>query len=216
MNLILGSGGQGRDILYTLSQISHPLNALFLEDNIQSIDSKIDGILVYGTIEDAGLDFPGGKFYSAVGCPVTRRKLANRALAVGLKPGCFIKHPNVISAMLDKSLVPVANGTVAFAGSIIMRAEHIGQHVSIQMGATVGHNVVLGDYVNISPGVRLSGGCRLEEGVDIGSNACVNPKIRIGKWSIVGAGAVVTKDIPDFSVVVGVPAKKISDRILND
>ena len=47
------------------------------------------------------------------------------------------------------------------------------------------------------------------EGASIGAGAiCVAP-ITIGKWSLVGAGAVVTKDVPDFALVVGNPARQI-------
>ena len=45
----------------------------------------------------------------------------------------------------------------------------------------------------------------------IGSNATIMAGVNIGKKSIVGAGAVVVKDVPDFSIVAGVPAKVIGD-----
>lgn len=52
---------------------------------------------------------------------------------------------------------------------------------------------------------------RIEIGEDtwIGTNVVVMPNIKIGKFCIIGAGAVVTKDIPDYSIAVGVPAKVI-------
>jgi galactoside O-acetyltransferase len=52
----------------------------------------------------------------------------------------------------------------------------------------------------------------IEDGVWIGSNAVVLPNTRIGKASIIAAGAVVTKDVEPYSIVAGVPAKKIKDR----
>ncbi len=45
----------------------------------------------------------------------------------------------------------------------------------------------------------------------IGSNATVLPGVTIGKNAIVGAGAVVTKDVPDYAIVVGIPARVIGD-----
>ena len=49
-------------------------------------------------------------------------------------------------------------------------------------------------------------------GADIGINACVLPGLHIGAHSIVGAGSVVTHDVPEYAVVAGVPARVIRDR----
>ena len=49
-------------------------------------------------------------------------------------------------------------------------------------------------------------------GADIGMNASILPGVRIGANSIVGAGAVVTHDVPDYAIVAGVPARVIRDR----
>ena len=46
----------------------------------------------------------------------------------------------------------------------------------------------------------------------IGANACILPGVSIGKGAVVGAGAVVTKDVPDCTVVVGVPARALRKR----
>ncbi len=52
-------------------------------------------------------------------------------------------------------------------------------------------------------------GVNIDDGASIGARAvCIAP-VRIGKWALVAAGAVVTKDVPDFALVAGVPAKRI-------
>lgn len=48
-------------------------------------------------------------------------------------------------------------------------------------------------------------------GASIGSNATILPGVTIGKKAIVGAGAVVTSDVPDYAIVVGVPARIVGD-----
>lgn len=50
----------------------------------------------------------------------------------------------------------------------------------------------------------------VKEGASIGANATIICGVVIGKWALVGAGAVVRKDVPDYVVVAGVPAKQIS------
>ena len=53
---------------------------------------------------------------------------------------------------------------------------------------------------------------RIEAWADIGTNAVILPGVTVGRGSIVGAGAVVTQDVPPFSVVAGVPARVIRER----
>lgn len=50
---------------------------------------------------------------------------------------------------------------------------------------------------------------RIQKGAWIGANAVILAGVSVGKYAIVGAGAVVTKDVPDYAVVVGNPAKVI-------
>jgi acetyltransferase-like isoleucine patch superfamily enzyme len=52
----------------------------------------------------------------------------------------------------------------------------------------------------------------IEDDVLVGSAATILPGVRIGRSAAVGAGAVVTKDVPDFAIVAGVPARQISER----
>jgi acetyltransferase-like isoleucine patch superfamily enzyme len=52
----------------------------------------------------------------------------------------------------------------------------------------------------------------IEEGSDIGIGAIILPGVTVGRGAIVGAGAVVTRDVEPFSVVAGVPARRISQR----
>lgn len=51
----------------------------------------------------------------------------------------------------------------------------------------------------------------IEDGAYIGVNAIVLPNTRIGRCSIIGSGAVVTKDIPEYAIAVGVPARVVGD-----
>lgn len=95
-----------------------------------------------------------------------------------------------------------------------------------QGGVKIGDGVYTGTQVNIAavnhvfadPNrfIREQGitadGITIEDDVWLGSNATVVDGVTIGRGSIIGAGAVVTKDIPPYSIAVGVPAKVVGDR----
>jgi len=116
-----------------------------------------------------------------------------------------------------------------FKGSIkIGKDSYIGPN-SILFGAgeiEIGDNVMLGPgviCVSHQHGFQESskvmqdqpmefGKIIVEDDVWVGSNAVVLPNIKISRGSIIGAGAVVTRDIPSFSIAVGVPAKVIKAR----
>jgi acetyltransferase-like isoleucine patch superfamily enzyme len=104
----------------------------------------------------------------------------------------------------------------------------IGNHVWIGPQAYFdARNLVLEDYVGWGPGAKVLGSShtampidvpivqtdleikpvRVCEWADIGTNAVILPGVTVGRGAIVGAGAVVTNDVPDFAIVAGVPAK---------
>ncbi len=70
----------------------------------------------------------------------------------------------------------------------------------------------IGNNVYISPGVTICGDATLKDGCDIGAGATILPWVTIGRHTIIGAGAVVTEDIPDNVTAVGVPARIIKYR----
>lgn len=97
-------------------------------------------------------------------------------------------------------------------GLNIMNFVFIGPDSSIGTGSLINayssihHDVVIGDFVEVSPGVKILGNCTIGAFSTIGTNATILPKIKIGKNVIVAAGAVVTSDVPDNCMVAGVPA----------
>lgn len=109
----------------------------------------------------------------------------------------------------------------------------IGDNVWIGPGAYFdARDLVLEEYVGWGPGAKVLGSAhtgipadvpivktdleirpvRVEAWADIGTNAVLLPGVTVGKGAIVGAGAVVTKDVPPFAIVAGVPAKLLRWR----
>jgi len=100
----------------------------------------------------------------------------------------------------------------------------IGNNVKIHCNCYVAQYTQIMDNVFLGPGVvvlnDLHPGCKysrqcmrgpvIEEGVQVGGNSTILPFLRIGKSSLIGAGSVVTKDIPPFSVAIGAPARVVN------
>lgn len=116
-------------------------------------------------------------------------------------------------------------------GAYIGKGAILGCNCKIQNYALIYEPAVLGDGVFVGPGVVLTNdrapravspsgqrksaddwravGVQIGNGASIGARAvCVAP-VRIGRWAMVAAGAVVTSDVPDFALVMGVPARQV-------
>ena len=102
---------------------------------------------------------------------------------------------------------------------VVQAGVEIGDNSSIHMGALIGHETIVGSSVFIAHAVSVSGCCGIGNGTFIGTNATVLPRIKIGRWATIGAGAVITRDVPDYAVVVGNPGRVIrinQDTFSND
>lgn len=153
-----------------------------------------------------------------------------RTVGEGLQvgPDVVLKHPETMEF-----------GNCVFVGAQAMIQGRfdgvcrIGNHVWIGPQAYLdARNLVLEDYVGWGPGAKVLGSTHTGQpadvpiiktsliikpvvigyGADIGMNASILPGVRIGRQAIVGAGAVVTQDVPDFGVVAGVPARVLYFR----
>jgi acetyltransferase-like isoleucine patch superfamily enzyme len=89
----------------------------------------------------------------------------------------------------------------------------IGNHFHLNLNSTVGHDVVIGDFVTVFPGVNISGNVVIGDKTTIGTGSSILPGVRIGSGCFIGAGAVVTKDVEDGQTVVGVPARPLTKKI---
>ena len=145
----------------------------------------------------------------------------------------FFKHP---LALVDSEQVGRGTRVWAFShvmqGARIGRECNIGEHCYIEGKVIIGDQVVVKNGVDLWNGVRLEHRVfvgpnavftndrfprskvfrrilptTVGEGASIGANATILCGVRIGKYAVVGAGAVVTRDIPNFVIAAGNPAR---------
>lgn len=84
-----------------------------------------------------------------------------------------------------------------------------GLGVVIHPASRLGRNVLVGPHVTVGGRALSKGAPVIEDDVRIGAGACLLGDIRIGRGALIGANAVVTRDVPPHTVVVGVPAREI-------
>lgn len=207
--LIIGAGGFGREVAWVVDRINEKnpeWNLLgFIDDNPEMKGVELNGYKVIGATEEIG-NYPDAFVVCAVGSSKVRKKIIE-----GVKE----KFPETkFATLIDPSAeiskyVEIGEGTIICAHNIITVNIKIGAHVIINLNCTVGHDAVLGDFDTLYPDVNVSGITTVGECTELGTGMQVIQGRIIGSNTIVGAGAVVIRDIPDKCTAVGNPAKPI-------
>ena len=195
MIAILGAGGQGRTVMAAVRSVG--LDCILLDDSTDT-----GWTVQYGS---EVLRYP--KF------------LAEHEIIIGIGDNA-IRRTHSETVLRNGGLLRTVQHQTAFVtdsarigeGSAILFGAHIGANVTLGRGcivnnlASVGHGCRLGDYVNVCDGTMFGGSVVVDHDVFIGLNATILPGVKIGRGAVIGAGAVVTKDVPAATTVVGNPA----------
>lgn len=194
---ILGAGGHAQEI-YDIVKSSASEYVYFVDENI--LEAKtLFGCPVYKQVQvETDIILCG------VGNPSLKKYFDERYKNISgwlhkkawLGPGCLVENTTI-----GANTVITANVTVK-------------QLTSINSNCVISHGCTIGKYCHISAGTILAGDVILGDEVYIGIGAKILPKVRIAKGAVIGAGAVITKNVPEKAVMIGVPGK--IDRILKE
>jgi acyl-[acyl carrier protein]--UDP-N-acetylglucosamine O-acyltransferase len=91
----------------------------------------------------------------------------------------------------------------------VNRRTVVGRNCLVMAHVHIGHDVVIGDRVNVAPGAVICGCVTVGSDVKIGVNSCIRQHVTIGDGAVVGMGAVVVEDVAAGVTVVGNPARPI-------
>jgi sugar O-acyltransferase (sialic acid O-acetyltransferase NeuD family) len=208
--LIIGAKGFAKEVLEVLQQLDQLENLCFYDDVTTDIPDKLyDKFPILKTNKEAEIYFKevSNNFTIGIGNPVLRRKLYDKFTSLG---GEFT---STVSPFAQVGFFgnQIENGCNIMTGTIITSDIQVMKGTLINLNCTIGHDSIIGNFVELSPGVHISGNCTIGDFTVFGTNATMLPKLTVGKNVIVGAGSVVTKDLPDNCVAVGIPAKIIKE-----
>lgn len=194
---IIGAGGFGREVYWSLSLIERVNTKFFVDDKYW--DDTNDLILPISKFNPSEY-----KIVVAIGDPRDRFDMVER-LPKETKYFTHI-HPSVQILGDD---VEINEGSIICVGTIITTNVKIGKHAHLNLQTTIGHDCEIGDYFTTAPGAKISGNCKIGNYVYLGTNASVREKINITDNVTIGLNSGVVKDITEPGIYGGVPTKKL-------
>jgi sugar O-acyltransferase (sialic acid O-acetyltransferase NeuD family) len=210
---VVGAGGFGRETAALAEAVcAHAPEAApwrlagFVDDAPALRGAEVLGYRVLSNVDHLAAR-AGGRYVLAIGHGGIRRRLAERLAEAHVTPATLV-HPDV---PLHRT-VTLGAGCIVCRGVTLTVNVRLGDHVIVNLHATLGHEAVLDDFATLHPGVHISGAVRVGTGATLGTGAVVLPGVAVGAEAVVGAGAVVTRDVKAGATVVGVPARRIEDR----
>jgi len=197
--IIVGAGGHGREIASIVAAMPHAPELLgFLDDGLDP------GAYSFGSVLGPSSQIPDAAthFVVGIGSPHVRETVALSLHASGLEAFTAV-HP--MASVGER--VMLGDGCVLGAGTHLVCDVTIGNHTQLHANCVVSHDGVLGDYVVVTPRVALAGNVTIGDRAWLGVGCTLNMGVTVGADALVGAGAVVIRDVAPNDVVIGNPAK---------
>jgi len=203
--IVMGASGHGQvvaDVLFQMWTKGREMEIVgFLDDDAALMGTKVMGLNVLGKLADLPA-MPHDCVILGIGDNAVRARLFAELTSAGKRFVTAI-HP---SAVLAPDVV-ISPGAVLCAGVAINTGGRVRENSILNTCASLDHHSVLEPHCHVAPGVHLAGNVRVGEGALMGIGSCAVPGISIGAWSVGGAGAAVTRDVPERATVGGVPAR---------
>lgn len=195
--IVIGGGGHAKVVIDCIQSAGDIVSGI-LDDGLGVGDTVLN-IPVLGRIYDY-IKYPENKFIIAIGDNIIRRRIAETIQAEWYTA----IHPRAVVSQYAH----IGAGTVVMPNAVINAGASVGEHCIINTGAVVEHDNRIEDYVHISPAAALGGTVCIGKETHVGIGVSVKNNIQICGGCVIGAGAVVVKNITESGTYVGIPAHK--------
>lgn len=205
---IFGTSGFAREVNDIANELS--FQTIYIARDQEELDSwNFPGEAV---LEGAISNYRDMVFAIGIGENIVRQKIAQRYGAQ--LPFVNLIHPSASFGKGQLEIVNASKGVIVCAGVRFTNNIQVGSFSIFNLNTTIGHDVIIEDFANVSPGANISGNVHIGSRCWVGTGAVINQgkgtaKLRIGEDTMIGSGAVVIKDCEPNAVYVGAPAKRI-------
>lgn len=207
--IIVGAGGLGREVTWLIERINQKQSEKwkilgFVDDGIEK-DTVVQGYSVLGDVNYLlSVSTP-----TDVVCAIGNAGIRHRIIEKISKNGS-LNFPNLMDPdVIYPDSVHIGQGNIICAGTILSVNVKIEDFCLIDWNCTVGHEAEINSFVTLYPSVNVSGSTIIKDVTEIGTGSHIIQGKVIGGHSIIGAGSVVIRDIPDYCTAVGNPARPI-------
>lgn len=208
--VIVGAKGHAKEVLAVLEDNQYSGEIFFFDDVSKDLPDLVYGKYpVITSLSDAEQALAQDRtFILGTGKPAIRKKLFDIFNAIA-EPVSLISR----TATIGQHEVVMGKGLNIMFQAFISNSTSVSEGVLVNSGVYVHHDVSVGPFCELAPGVKLLGGAKVGAYSFVGANAVVLPGVKVGNNVVIGAGAIVNKDIPDGVVAVGAPAKILEGKI---
>lgn len=203
--ILIGAGGHAKVVLDAALLMGTKVEVL-LDDNPPA--TRLWDTPVVRRSGEWSLAVAGKDFLVSIGDDHIRARLFADLVAAGGRP-VNVLHPRACVS----PRASFGRGVFVAALAVVNPGAAIGDDCILNTSCSVDHDCVLGPHVHVCPGARLAGQVSIGALTMVGTGASILPGVRVGEDCRIGAGAVVTRDVPDHSVVAGVPAREVGRHV---
>jgi sugar O-acyltransferase (sialic acid O-acetyltransferase NeuD family) len=213
--VLIGSSGHAKVVADTIEREGR-YSLVGLIDSFRSPGDHLPPYRILGSEETLATLVEKGEVYGglvAIGDNWQRHLMAEKIRS--LAPEFVFVNAIHPSAQIAAS-VQIGEGTAIMAGAVVNSDCSIGALCILNTRSSLDHDSVMQDCSSLAPNVTTGGHVTIGAYAAVSLGASIVHRRQIGKHVVIGAGAVVLKDVPDCSVAYGTPARVVRQRRPSD